>query len=96
MAPAPSIRMRIFAAEAVAELAASREDRLALIAVLREQNVVLAERCAGLEEQNERLTARVAGLERRLDRNSKNSNFRPSQDVFGLRGNETAAAGAPV
>jgi transposase len=63
-----------------------------LIAVLREQNVVLAERCAGLEEQNERLTARVAELERRLDRNSKNSNFPPSQDVFGLPKDETTAA----
>ena len=81
-----------------AEPAASREDLLTLIAVLREQNVVLAERCAGLEEQNERLvvanerlTARVAELERRLDRNSKNSNFPPSQDVFGLPKDETAA-----
>jgi transposase len=77
---------------AAAEPAASREDLLTLIAVLREQNVVLAERCAGLEEQNERLTARVAELERRLDRNSKNSNFPPSQDVFGLSKDETTAA----
>jgi transposase len=77
---------------AAAEPAASREDLLTLIAVLREQNVVLAERCAGLEEQNERLTARVAELERRLDRNSKNSNFPPSQDVFGLPKAEADAA----
>jgi len=91
---------------AAAEPAASREDLLTLIAVLREQNVVLAERCAGLEGQvtllesqneqltvaNERLTARVAELERRLDRNSKNSNFPPSQDVFGLPKDEAAAA----
>jgi transposase len=77
---------------AAAEPAVSREDLLTLIAVLREQNVVLAERCAGLEEQNERLTARVAELERRLDRNSKNSNFPPSQDVFGLPKDGTAAA----
>src|SRR5437899_8939328 len=81
---------------AAAEPAASREDLLTLIAVLREQNVVLAERCAGLEEQNERLTARVAELERRLDRNSKNSNFPPSQDVFGLPRDETAAKPKPV
>lgn len=60
--------------------------------MLREQNVVLAERCAVLEEQNERLTARVAELERRLDRNSKNSNFPPSRDVFGLPRDESAAA----
>ena len=39
-----------------AEPAASRKDLLTLIAVLREQNVVLTERCAGLEERNERLT----------------------------------------
>lgn len=77
---------------AAVEPVASREDLLTLIAVLREQNVVLAERCAGLEEQNERLTARVAELERRLDRNSKNSNFPPSQDVFGLPKDETTAA----
>ena len=83
---------------AAAEPAVSREDLLTLIAVLREQNVVLAERCAGLEDQNERLvvanerlTARVAELERRLDRNSKNSNFPPSQDVFGLPKDETVA-----
>lgn len=81
---------------AAAEPAASREDLPTLIAVLREQNVVLAERCAGLEEQNERLTARVAELERRLDRNSKNSNFPPSQDVFGLPRDETAAKPKPV
>jgi transposase len=81
---------------AAAEPAASREDLLSLIAVLREQNVVLAERCAGLEEQNERLTARVAELERRLDRNSKNSNFPPSQDVFGLPKDETAAKPKPA
>ena len=86
-----------------AEPAASREDLLTLIAVLRQQNVVLAERCAGLEEQvvlleaqNERLTARVAELERRLDRNSKNSNFPPSQDVFGLPKDETAAKPKPA
>jgi transposase len=67
-----------------AEPAASREDLLALIAVLREQNVTLAERSALLEEQNaalaercdrlegenKRLTARVAELERRLNRNA--------------------------
>ena len=81
---------------AAAEPAASREDLLTLIAVLREQNVVLAERCAGLEEQNERLTARVAELERRLDRNSKNSNLPPSQDVFGLPRDETAAKPKPA
>ncbi len=95
---------------AAAEPAASREDLLTLIAVLREQNVALAQRCAGLEEQvvlletqneqltvaNERLTARVAELERRLDRNSKNSNFPPSQDVFGLPKDETAAKPRPV
>jgi transposase len=81
---------------AAAEPVASCEDLLTLIAVLREQNVVLAERCAGLEEQNERLTARVAELERRLDRNSKNSNFPPSQDVFGLPRDETAAKPKPV
>jgi hypothetical protein len=81
---------------AAAEPAASREDLLMLIAVLREQNVVLAERCAGIEEQNERLTARVAELERRLDRNSKNSNFPPSQDVFGLPKEETAAQVKPA
>ncbi|WP_127354342.1 IS66 family transposase [Actinacidiphila soli] len=83
---------------AAAEPAASREDLLALIAVLREQNAALAERCALLEERgalledqnaqlaaaNERLTKRVAELERRLGRNSGNSNFPPSQDVFGL------------
>ncbi|MGI5515993.1 IS66 family transposase [Streptomyces sp. CA-106131] len=88
-----------------AESAASREDLLALIALLREQNVALAERCALLEERNtvletraalledqnaqlaaanERLTKRVVELERRLNRNSGNSNFPPSQDVFGL------------
>jgi hypothetical protein len=50
------------------EPAASREDLLALIAVLREQNVALAQRCADLEERNERLTARVAELERPLPR----------------------------
>jgi hypothetical protein len=84
---------------AAAEPAASREDLLTLIAVLREQNVVLAGRCAGLEEQNEhmvvaneQLTARVAELERRLDRNSKSSNFPPSQDVFSLRKDESGAA----
>jgi transposase len=81
---------------AAAEPAASREDLLTLIAALREQNVVLAERCAGLEEQNERLAARVAELERRLDRNSKNSNFPPSQDVFGLPKDETAAKAKPA
>jgi transposase len=83
---------------AATDPAASREDLLALIALLREQNVALAERCALLEERavlveeqnaqliaaNERLTKRVAELERRLNRNSGNSNFPPSQDVFGL------------
>jgi transposase len=75
---------------AAVEPTASREDLLALIAVLREQNAALAGRCALLEEQNEqlaaaneRLTKRVAELERRLNRNSGNSNFPPSQDVFG-------------
>jgi transposase len=81
---------------AAAEPAASCEDLLTLVAVLREQNVVLAERCAGLEEQNERLTARVAELERRLDRNSKNSNLPPSQDVFGLPKDESAAKPKPA
>ncbi|MEZ0096342.1 IS66 family transposase [Streptacidiphilus sp. EB129] len=90
---------------AAAEPAASREDLLALIAVLREQNVALAQQCALTEERNallekraalledknaqlaaanERLAKRVAQLERRLGRNSGNSNFPPSQDVFGL------------
>ncbi|MBV9023544.1 MAG: IS66 family transposase, partial [Streptomycetaceae bacterium] len=83
---------------AAVDPAASREDLLALVAVLREQNVALAEQCVLLEERavlledqnaqlvaaNERLTMRVAELERRLDRNSGNSNFPPSQDVFGL------------
>lgn len=66
-----------------AEPAASREDLLALIAVLREQNVVLAQWCADLEEQNGRLTARVAELERRLSRDSNNSSKPPSSDAFG-------------
>lgn len=86
---------------AAAEPAASREDLLALIGVLREQNVMLSERCALLEERNERLladnerlTRRVAELERRLDRNSKNSNFPPSQDVFGLAKDTEARAQA--
>jgi hypothetical protein len=81
-----------------AEPAASREDLLALIAVLREQNAALAAQNVALEARaetlvvaNERLTARVAELERRLDRNSKNSNFPPSQDVFGLPKEQTAA-----
>jgi hypothetical protein len=60
---------------AVAEPAASREDLLALIAVLREQNVVLAERCAGVGADNSsvqvgmsskvlRLRGRWAAIER--------------------------------
>jgi hypothetical protein len=67
-----------------AEPAASREDLLALVVMLCEQNASLAGRCALLEAQNEQLTARVAELERRLNRNSNNSNFPSSQDAFGL------------
>lgn len=93
---------------AAAEPAASREDLLALIAVLREQNVALAERSALLEDQNaalaercdrlegenKQLRARVAELERRLNRNSGNSNLPPSQDVFGLPKEEKKTAQA--
>ncbi|PYC86607.1 hypothetical protein C7C46_05720 [Streptomyces tateyamensis] len=68
----------------------SREDLLALVAVLREQNAALAEQNAVLsarvvqqDAEIERLRGRVAELERRLDRNSGNSNLPPSTDLFG-------------
>lgn len=64
------------------EPAASREDLLALIAVLREQNMARAQRCADLEEHNERLTAGVVKLERPLSHDSNNSCTPPSSDVF--------------
>jgi hypothetical protein len=72
------------------ESAVSREDLLVLVAVLREQNVALAEqnavlveRCERLEAENERLGNRVAELERQLGRNSGNSDLPPSADPFG-------------
>jgi transposase len=67
----------------------SREDLLALITLLQDQNTQLTAQIAALEEhnaalaaENERLTARVAELERRLNRNSGNSSLPPSSDRF--------------
>lgn len=68
---------------------ASREDLLALIGVLQEQNTALRHQV--IEQQaevtrfkadNERLTVRVAELERRLGRDSSNSSMPPSSDRF--------------
>lgn len=75
---------------------ASREDLLALIGVLQEQNTALRRHLAQqaeeithlrgeneqLRAENERLTARVGQLERRLGRNSSNSSLPPSSDLF--------------
>lgn len=73
-----------------AESAASREDLLVLVELLRaqnaaleEQNAALAARVEQLEAENRQLRVRVAELERRLSRNSSNSNLPPSTDVFG-------------
>ncbi|MBB5495696.1 IS66 family transposase [Nocardiopsis metallicus] len=74
---------------------ASREDLLALIGVLHEQNTALRQHLAQQTEEitrlkaeneqlradNARLTTRVAQLERRLGRNSGNSSLPPS-DLF--------------
>jgi transposase len=56
--------------------AASREDLLALIGLLREQ-------VEALSAANAVLTERVAELERKAGRNSGNPNMPPSTDVFG-------------
>lgn len=64
--------------------AASREDLLALIGLLREQ-------IEALSAANAALTERVAELERKAGRNSGNSNMPPSTDVFG-RSKEQAEA----
>jgi len=68
------------------------QSREAEIAELRMQN-------ASLVEANAVLAARVAELEKRLGRNSGNSDFPPSTDVFGLpkdeRPENQAGAGKP-
>lgn len=61
-------------------------------ALLEEQNAALVERCDRLEGANKQSRTRVAELERRLNPNSGNSNFPPSQNVFGLPKDEQAAA----
>lgn len=84
---------------------ASREELLALIGVLQDQNTLLRSQVAELKADNqalradnarlradnERLTNRVAELERRLGRNSANSSLPPSSDRFEKPGKKPAA-----
>ncbi len=84
---------------------ASREELLALIGVLQDQNTLLRSQVAELKADNqalraenarlradnERLTIRVAELERRLGRNSANSSLPPSSDRFEKPGKKAAA-----
>lgn len=87
---------------------ASREELLALIGVLQDQNTLLRGQIAELKadnqalradnarlrDDNERLTARVGELERRLGRNSTNSSLPPSSDRFAKPDKKAAAKSA--
>ena len=80
---------------------ASREELLALIGVLQDQNTLLRGQVAELKADNERLRAdnerftnRVAELERRLGRNSTNPSLPPSSDRFAKPEKKAAAKSA--